>query len=52
MGAIQADQGISFQAMQEKLSTFINIISQDPAVESVVGFTGGGPVNTGRVLWD
>lgn len=50
MGAIQADQGISFQAMQEKLSTFINIISQDPAVESVVGFTGGGPVNTGRVF--
>ncbi|MFZ1546888.1 MAG: multidrug efflux RND transporter permease subunit, partial [Candidatus Nitrotoga sp.] len=49
-GGIQADQSISFQAMQDKLATFVNIVSHDPAVESVVGFTGGGQVNTGRVF--
>ncbi|CAH1212045.1 multidrug efflux pump RND permease subunit MdtC [Candidatus Nitrotoga sp. BS] len=49
-GGIQADQSISFQAMEEKLATFVKIVSQDPAVESVVGFTGGGQVNTGRVF--
>lgn len=49
-GGIQADQSISFQAMQDKLATFVNIVSQDPAVESVVGFTGGGQVNTGRMF--
>ncbi|CAH1905002.1 multidrug efflux pump RND permease subunit MdtC [Candidatus Nitrotoga sp. HW29] len=50
MGAIQADQSISFQAMRGKLATFVNIVSQDPAVDSVVGFTGGGQVNTGRMF--
>ena len=50
MGAMQADQGISFQAMRDKLSTFVNIVSQDPAVESVVGFTGGSQTNTGRMF--
>ncbi|MBK8568487.1 MAG: multidrug efflux RND transporter permease subunit [Nitrosomonadales bacterium] len=49
-GAIQADQSISFQAMRDKLATFVNIVSQDPAVDSVVGFTGGGQVNTGRMF--
>ncbi len=50
MGAIQADQSISFQAMRDKLATFVNIVSQDSAVDSVVGFTGGGQVNTGRMF--
>lgn len=50
MGAIQADQSISFQAMRDKLATFVNIVGQDPAVDSVVGFTGGGQVNTGRMF--
>ncbi|CAG9932612.1 multidrug efflux RND transporter permease subunit [Candidatus Nitrotoga arctica] len=49
-GAIQADQSISFQAMRDKLATFVNIVGQDPAVDSVVGFTGGGQVNTGRMF--
>ena len=51
-GGIQADQSISFQAMEVKLANFVNIVSQDPAVESVVGFTGGtrGQVNTGRMF--
>ena len=40
-GGIRADQSISFQAMQEKLRQLVNIISDDPAVATVVGFTGG-----------
>jgi multidrug efflux pump len=49
-GAIQADQSISFQAMRDKLATFVNIVGQDPAVSSVAGFTGGGQINTGRMF--
>ncbi len=49
-GSIQADQSISFQAMRDKLATFVNIVGQDPAVDSVVGFTGGGQINTGRMF--
>jgi len=47
IGSIQADQGISFQAMRQKLADFIEIVRADPAVESVVGFTGGGQRNSG-----
>ena len=47
IGFIQADQGISFQAMRQKLSDFIEIIRRDQAVENVVGFTGGGQRNSG-----
>ncbi len=42
IGNIQADQSISFQAMRLKLADFIEIVRQDPAVENVIGFTGGG----------
>jgi multidrug efflux pump len=49
-GAIQADQSISFQLMQQKLAQFVTIIKQDPAVETVVGFTGGGQTNSGFVF--
>ena len=45
-GSIQADQNISFQAMQEKLTSFVNIVKKDPGVENVVGFVGGGGSNT------
>jgi multidrug efflux pump len=47
IGSIQADQGISFQAMQQKLADFIEIVRSDPAIENVVGFTGGGRRNSG-----
>jgi multidrug efflux pump len=47
VGSIQADQGISFQAMRQKLANFIDIVKSDPAVENVVGFTGGGQRNSG-----
>jgi multidrug efflux pump len=40
-GGLRADQSISFQAMQEKLRELVNIIRADPAVDTVVGFTGG-----------
>ena len=49
-GSIQADQSISFQLMQQKLTQFINIIKSDEAVETVVGFTGGGQTNSGFVF--
>jgi multidrug efflux pump len=49
-GSIQADQSISFQLMQKKLAQFVGIIKNDPAVETVVGFTGGGQTNSGFVF--
>ncbi len=50
VGGIQADQSISFQLMRQKLDQFIAIVRQDPAVASVVGFTGGGQTNSGVVF--
>ncbi|HUI62028.1 MAG TPA: multidrug efflux RND transporter permease subunit [Steroidobacteraceae bacterium] len=49
-GSIQADQSISFQAMQSKLRDFVAIVQRDPAVDSVVGFTGGGQRNSGTMF--
>jgi multidrug efflux pump len=47
VGIIQADQSISFQLMQQKLTQFVTILKKDPAVEVAVGFTGGGQTNSG-----
>ncbi len=47
IGFIQADQSISFQLMQQKLAQFVSIMKKDPAVETAVGFTGGGQTNSG-----
>ncbi|NIJ07686.1 multidrug efflux pump [Sphingomonas vulcanisoli] len=41
MGGLRADQSISFQDMQTKLTNIVHIINKDPAVESAVAFTGG-----------
>ncbi len=49
-GGIQGDQSISFQAMREKLATFMTIVRDDPAVANVVGFTGGGQRNSGNMF--
>jgi multidrug efflux pump len=46
-GSIQADQNISFQAMQKKLVNIMSVVQQDPAVDSVAGFTGGSQSNSG-----
>ncbi|MEO5661294.1 MAG: efflux RND transporter permease subunit [Polaromonas sp.] len=40
-GGVRADRSISFQAMQGKLKALVDIIRKDPAVDTVVGFTGG-----------
>ncbi len=47
IGNLQADQTISFQAMQGKLADLMAIVRADPAVTDVVGFTGGGQRNRG-----
>jgi multidrug efflux pump len=47
VGFIQADQGISFQLMQQKLAHFVAILKKDPAVETVVAITPLSSTNTG-----
>jgi len=49
-GGIQADQATSFQSMRNKLSEFVEIVRQDPAVANVVAFTGGGQRNGGNMF--
>ncbi|MBC3915869.1 multidrug efflux RND transporter permease subunit [Undibacterium sp. CY18W] len=46
VGGVQADQGSSFQMMQQRLNTFVAIVRADPAVENVSGNTGGGQSNS------
>ena len=46
-GMIQGDQSISFQAMKKKQAIFVDKIQHDPAVDTVVAFTGGGQRNGG-----
>lgn len=41
-GFAVADQSISFQALDKKMAQFRKILSEDPGVENVVGFVGGG----------
>ncbi len=50
IGGLQADQSISFQLMRDKLTQFISIVRKDKAIDSVVGFTGGGQTNSGFVF--
>ena len=50
-GGIQAQQSISFQAMQGIALKYVDIVKADPAVENVMGFTGGqGAINTGNMF--
>ena len=37
-GGLQADQSISFQAMEQKLTQISDIVQLDPAVDTVVGY--------------
>ena len=51
MGSVQAAQDISFAAMKEKMTQFVNIVMKDPAVETMVGFAGGNTsANQGRMF--
>jgi len=48
-GNILGAQDTSFPAMQAKLKQYIDIVMSDPAVQSLVGGTGGGAENTGQM---
>lgn len=50
MGMIRADQSISFQAMEQKVRRFIEIVRADPDVRGVTGFAGGARANTGSLF--
>ena len=56
MGKLEADQSISFQSISKKLEEMLRIVKEDPAVATVVGFTGagggggGGTVNEATVF--
>ena len=50
-GGVQADQDTSFQAMQRRMVPLSRIVQQDPDVEAVMAFVGGGGVtNTARMF--
>jgi multidrug efflux pump len=50
-GTILAAQDISFQSMREKMTAIVDIIGNDPAVDTVAAFTGGrATTNTGRMF--
>lgn len=49
LGSIVADQNISFNAMQDKLLTFVNIIRVDPNIQNVAGFIGNKSINQGSI---
>ena len=49
IGASQADQDTSFQAMNKTLLQMVKIVHSDPAVDTVNGYVGGGTMNTGRM---
>src|SRR5467141_3904259 len=51
-GNIQGAQDLSFQAMQDKLRQYNEIVLSDPAVASMSSNTGGGAENTGRMQID
>ena len=48
MGAIQADQDTSFQALNDILQKMIAIVKADPGVANALGFTGG--ANSARMF--
>jgi multidrug efflux pump len=50
MGFVQADQATSFQAMQSRMDQFATIVKSDPAVENVIGFTGGSQRNSAQMF--
>jgi multidrug efflux pump len=50
VGGVQGPQDSSFPAMANSLQQLIDVIKADPAVDNVVGFTGGqGPSNGGFI---
>jgi multidrug efflux pump len=47
IGGLVADQATSFQLMKVKFADMMRIVQQNPAVDSVTGFTGGRQTNSG-----
>ena len=41
-GLIQGDQDLSFAAMSQKMREFTDVVLQDPGIDTVTSFTGGG----------
>jgi multidrug efflux pump len=50
-GGLQGAQDISYQAMQQDIKTFVNMIKQDPAVANVMAFTGGAGATNGGFVY-
>ncbi|HZX33051.1 MAG TPA: efflux RND transporter permease subunit, partial [Rhodocyclaceae bacterium] len=50
VGFFQTDQSASFQAAQEKLAEYVEIIGRDPAVANVAGSLGDGSRNSARLF--
>ncbi len=46
-GGLRADQSISSSALADKLQQAVDIVRRDPAVQTVVGFSGGGGAGGG-----
>jgi multidrug efflux pump len=53
-GSIQGDQDVSFQAMRGLMTQLARTVLEDPAVDAVMGFNGGGfggrALNTGNMF--
>ena len=50
-GSVQADQSTSFQAMQQRVARFVDIVRSDPGVSTVLAYVGGGGIqNSARMF--
>ncbi len=50
IGSLRGDEAISFTALRDKLLRFSRIVQADPAVASVVAYTGGRAANEGYLF--
>ena len=50
IGSVQGAQDISFQSLRQKTLQLANLVMKDPAVDTVVGFAGGGSTNSARLF--
>jgi multidrug efflux pump len=50
-GFARGDDGLSFQAMQPKIEVYRKLLMSDPAVDDIIGFSGGNTgVNNARIM--
>ena len=49
-GGMQMDQSTSFQVSRSRMKQFVDILGKDSAIQSVVGFTGGGGSSGGFIF--